>query len=109
MPSSGIPYSVSVVFSPSSSGPAAGDLIVSCTYPDIFSLGVLSPPALSVVGCRPETDALPITFPNYFAGTGIATSLVPAKSVPTLSPLALLALSIVVAFFGQRSVSLKVK
>ena len=103
MPSSGIPCSVDVTFLPSSAGASIGDLIVSCTYTDIFSLGVLPPPASALVGCRPDTEASPSNFPAYFSGVGVAHNPVTARPIPTSPPIAIGILVILLMLVGSRS------
>lgn len=103
MPSSGIPCSVDVTFSPSSAGASVGDLIVSCTYTDIFSLGVLPPPGSALVGCRPGTEASPSNFPAYFSGVAIAPKPVTARPIPTSPSIAIGVLVILLMLIGSRT------
>ena len=103
MPSFGIPCSVYVAYSPSSSGTSTGDLIVSCTYPDTFLFGVLPPPASALAGCRPDTDASPTNFPAYLSGVGIASEPAPARPIPAITPIAIGILAIILLLIGSRA------
>ncbi|MBN7798626.1 hypothetical protein [Parahaliea mediterranea] len=102
MPSTAIPCSVTVAFSPTSPGLQSGDLDVTCTYVDIFPLGVLAPPPGALVGCRPDSTPLSSSFANYLAGTGTAADTDTVKAVPTipLAGLAILAMALLLAGLG---------